>query len=196
MALLARVWSGLADLRCWPLLVGLLAMLLTGDALAQEEAAAFQIKAAFLHKFATYVQGPDTAFEDPDRPLIFGVAGSERVYEFLVELVATQNAGMRSAEVRRVTGPADLAGVNVFYVGPDAADMADVLLRQAVASAMLTVTDLPGPQPPDSMIHFFVADDRVRFDIALAPAEAAGLRLSSRLLQVARQVVANEQDGV
>ena len=35
---------------------------------------------------------------------------------------------------------------------------------------------------------FGVADDRVRFDIALAPAEAAGLRLSSRLLQVARQV--------
>lgn len=155
-----------------------------------QDAAALQIKAAFLHKFANYVQGDGagTAFDETEKPLVFGVAGSEPVYDFLAELVATQNADMRAAEVRRVTGPADLAGVHVLFVGNGAAANADALLEAGVRASMLTVTDLPGPQPANSMVHFFVADDRVRFDIALAPANAAGLRLSSRLLQVARVV--------
>jgi hypothetical protein len=69
---------------------------------------------------------------------------------------------------------------------------AEALLAAAVAGSILTVTDSAGPQPENSMIHFFIAEDRVRFDIALQPVDAAGLRLSSRLLQVARQVVENE----
>ena len=168
--------------------VVLFALACATPAVAQDSTAAFQIKAAFLHKFATYVEGPGTAFADTARPLVFGVAGSEEVYDFLAELVATQNAGMRSAEVRRINGAADLAGVHVLFVGANAAANADALLQQGVSASMLTVTDLPGPQPANSMIHFFVADDRVRFDIALVPATAAGLRLSSRLLQVARAV--------
>lgn len=150
--------------------------------------AAMQIKAAFLHKFAAYVQGEGTAFDETDTPLVFGVAGSEPVYAFLSELIATQGAGMRNAVVRRIDTPADLAGVNILFVGENASAEADALLQQGVSASMLTVTDLPGPQPVNSMIDFFVADDRVRFDIALAPVSAAGLRLSSRLLQVARVV--------
>ncbi|HEY0962609.1 MAG TPA: YfiR family protein [Pseudomonadales bacterium] len=186
MALLARCVSLAALLGRYGVLMLLLSC--AAPAAAQESAAALQIKAAFVHKFATYVQGEGTAFDDPSVPLVFGIAGSEQVYDFLAELVATQNAGMRSADVRRVDVPADLAGVHVLVVGSDAAEEADALLQQGVGRSMLTITDLPGPQPANSMIHFFVADDRVRFDIALEPATAAGLRLSSRLLQVARLV--------
>jgi hypothetical protein len=156
-------------------------------ALAQDANAAFQIKAAFVQKFATYVTGPGTDFEADDGALVFGVAGSDLVYDFLTEFAAAQNSGSRPVEVRRVASTADLAGVNVLFVGEGATAPA-VLLEQGVAASMLTITDTAGPQPANSMIHFFIAEDRVRFDIALAPAEAAGLRLSSRLLQVARQV--------
>lgn len=185
MATLVQAGTFAAILRrCWVVLLVLWAV----PAAAQENAAALQIKAAFLHKFSTYVQGAGTAFEDSAAPLVFGIAGSEEVYDFLSTLVDTQNAGMRPADVRRVDASDDLAGVHVLYVGPDAAVDPSVLLEDGVRGSMLTVSDLPGPQPPNSMIHFFVADDRVRFDIALAPAAAAGLKLSSRLLQVARNV--------
>lgn len=164
-----------------------LLVLAGAGAIAQDANAAFQIKAAFVQKFATYVSGPGTAFDESDTTLVFGVAGSEPVYEFLSELTAAQPEGSRPAEVRRIATVDDLAGVNVLYVGDEAAD-APALLERGVAQSMLTVTDLAGVQPENSMIHFFIADDRVRFDIALPPAEAAGLRLSSRLLQVAREV--------
>jgi hypothetical protein len=164
-----------------------LLLLAATSALAQDTNAAFQIKAAFVQKFATYVTGPGTDFDATEGPLVFGVAGSDLVYDFLTQLAAAQDSGTRPTQVRRVASPADISGLNVLFVGEGAND-APALLQQAVAASMLTITDSAGPQPANSMIHFFISDDRVRFDIALAPAEAAGLRLSSRLLQVARQV--------
>ncbi len=168
------------------------ALLWTTPAHAQDASAEMQIKAAFLQKFASYVEGPGTVFDETDSRLVYGVAGSDSVYRFLTELVAAQNATGRKAEVRQVASVDELAGVHVLFVGQGAAFDADALLGQAVMASMLTVTDTMGPQPANSMIHFFVADDRVRFDIALAPARAAGLRLSSRLLQVARRVTENQ----
>jgi hypothetical protein len=170
-------------------MLAVLLVLAATCALAQDANAAFQIKAAFVLKFATYVTGPGTSFDATDDALVFGVAGSEAVYEFLDQLAATQDTAGRPVEVRRIATVEELAGVNVLFVGEDAADVAPALLQQAVATSTLTITDVAGPRPENSMIHFFIADDRVRFDIALAPVEAAGLRLSSRLLQVARQVV-------
>lgn len=184
-----------AALLGWLLATAAVLLAFAAPALAQDAAAALQIKAAFLHKFATYVQGPGTAFDEPETPLVFGIAGSDSVFAFLTELVATQNADMRPAQVRRVANSDDLADIHVLFVGAEAGAESDALLQRAVESSILTVTDRAGPQPGNSMIHFFVADDRVRFDISLAPAEAAGLRLSSRLLQVARQVLEVEPRG-
>ncbi len=190
MAVLAR---SLRLLRTVCLLVATVVMpAWTGYAYSQDATAELQIKAAFLHKFATYVEGAGTAFSEAGTPLVYGVAGSDGIYQYLAELVAAQGDAGRPAEVRRVTTAADLEGLHVLFVGQGAAPDATPLLAQAVATSILTVTDMTGPQPPDSMINFFVADDRVRFDVALAPAEAAGLRLSSRLLQVARQVTQSQ----
>jgi hypothetical protein len=54
--------------------------------------------------------------------------------------------------------------------------------------AVLTVTDSEGALAQGSMINFVLDDRRVRFDIALDTAERSGLKLSSRLLAVARDV--------
>jgi hypothetical protein len=166
-------------------------LLFAGAAQAQDPGAELQIKAAFVHKFVTYVEGgPDTAFGNAQGPVAYGVAGSEDLRQFLTQLVAARNDG-RPAEVRSVESVTDIDGLHVLFVGPDASDT-EALLSAAVAASILTVTDTDGPQPANSMIRFLVADDRVRFDIALAPVEAAGLKLSSRLLQVARRVIPNE----
>jgi hypothetical protein len=41
------------------------------------------------------------------------------------------------------------------------------------------------------MINFVAVDDKVRFDVALPPAERGQLKISSRLLAVARKVVSS-----
>jgi hypothetical protein len=52
----------------------------------------------------------------------------------------------------------------------------------------LIVTASPAGMAEGSVINFMVVDEKVRFDVALGPAEARGLKISSRLLAVARTV--------
>ena len=54
---------------------------------------------------------------------------------------------------------------------------------------MLTITESDDGLALGSMINFVVVADKVRFDVAPDSAEAHRLKISSRLLAVARQVV-------
>jgi hypothetical protein len=53
---------------------------------------------------------------------------------------------------------------------------------------ILTVSDAPGFVNRGGMIEFVLDSNRVRFEINLAAARAAGLNLSSELLRVATAV--------
>ncbi len=53
---------------------------------------------------------------------------------------------------------------------------------------MLIVGDKPGFVRGVAMINMKVVDDRVRFEIDLASARSAGLKLDTRLLQMADRV--------
>jgi hypothetical protein len=54
---------------------------------------------------------------------------------------------------------------------------------------LLVVTEAQQGPPAGSMINFVSEADKVRFDVALAPAEQGGLKISARLLAVARKVI-------
>jgi hypothetical protein len=54
---------------------------------------------------------------------------------------------------------------------------------------VLTVTESDPTSTPSSVINFIVIDDKVRFDITLEPADQGNLKISSRLLAVARKVI-------
>jgi hypothetical protein len=53
----------------------------------------------------------------------------------------------------------------------------------------LTVTESEDTFALGSVINFVIVDDKVRFDVALREAELANLKVSARLLAVARKVL-------
>jgi hypothetical protein len=56
------------------------------------------------------------------------------------------------------------------------------------SSSVLTVSELPGFTALGGMIEFVMEEEKIGFYINAAMAEAAGLKLSSRLLRAAREV--------
>jgi hypothetical protein len=54
---------------------------------------------------------------------------------------------------------------------------------------MLTVSDSEEAHALGSIINFVLADERLRFDVALKPAAAARIRISARMLSAAYRVV-------
>lgn len=152
-----------------------------------------RVKAAFLYKFANYVEWPKDAFVQDDSPVVIGVAGDEPVADELAQAVAGRKLGNRRVEVLRLTRGAALDHVNILFIGRGMRAGGAELMQRARDLPVLTVTEAEDAQPPDSVINFVVVDDHVRFEISLDAAARHRLRLASALLAVAREVHGGRQ---
>lgn len=156
---------------------------------AQDDAGALEqrVKAAFLYKFAGYVDWPAASFARPDTPLTIGVLGADAVANELAQAVAGRKHNERPIVVKRLKPGESLEGIHILFVGREAAGLRQVA-QAAQSRSVLMVTESEGALAQGSVINFVVSDRKVRFDISLDSAEKSGLRLSSRLLAVAQQV--------
>lgn len=152
--------------------------------------AVLRVKAAFLYKFASYVEWPESAFATAESPIVIGVAGSETIARELGQAVVGRKVGDRPMEVRQLAGGVRGAGCcHILFIGAQSEPaIAAALLARSVGQPVLSVTDAGRIHPAGSVINFVETDDRVRFDISRAAAHRNGLQLRSQLLAVARQV--------
>jgi YfiR/HmsC-like len=158
---------------------------------ADEAAAAVQqrVKAAFLYKFASYVEWPAAVFKAPDSPIVIGVSGADGVATELEKAVAGRRVADRPVTVQRLPAGAAAKGCcHILFVGGTAHEGGE-LLAAASGHGVLTVTEASGALPRGSVINFLEADNRVRFDISREAAERNGLQVRAQLLAVARDVV-------
>jgi len=147
-----------------------------------------QVKAAYLYKFAGYVEWPHTAMASDHAPLVIGVMGDEALAEDLESLLRHRAEDARPVSVVRVKAFEALPSLHVLFIGRSESDHLAPLIRAARERPILVVTDIDGALALGSMINFEVAGGRVRFDVGLASAQKSGLTLSSRLLAVAQVV--------
>jgi hypothetical protein len=146
------------------------------------EAPLLRTKAEYLYKFGAFVQWPATAFSSDDEPFVIGVMDGDALADELTLVPHRRRINGRGIVVRRLSAAGPLTGVHVLYLGADPAD------RTPVGLPLLTVADDTLDGTARGVIHFVRADGRLRFDVFLRRAEAAGLVVGARLLGVARRV--------
>jgi hypothetical protein len=147
-----------------------------------------RVKAAFLYKFAGYVEWPSKSFARPETPVTIGVIGAESLAAELTQAVTGRTVNDRAVAVKRLKAGESLAGVHVLFIGRSENARLDQLTQSAQPRSILTVSESDGALARGSVINFVLTEGRVRFEIALDSAEKSGLKLSSRLLAVAQQV--------
>jgi hypothetical protein len=179
LRLLALALAALLALACVPFVP---------SASAQSGADEQAVKAAFLYKFGSYVQWPDSAFARPDSPVVIAVAGADDIYDRLVRIAAGRSIAGRPIAVRRLQKGERLTGIHILFVGSGAKQWLNELVARIGRRPILLVTEEESGMPDGSVINFKLIEDRVRFDVSLMAAEASGLKLSALLLSVARQV--------
>jgi len=169
---------------------GLLAVLLVPvpAALAQTSVTERGVKAAFVYKFLGYVEWPAQAFARPDAPIVVGVLGADDIAGEIADVVKGRSVDGRPIEVRRLHAGDSLAGLHVLFIGAAERGRTAALMKSAHARGILTITENDDAADQASIINLVVTDGRVRFDVVLEAAERAGIKLSSRLLAVARVV--------
>jgi hypothetical protein len=145
------------------------------------------VKAAFLHKFFSFVEWPEGTFARPDTPVRIGVIGDDEVWQDLLELSKDRVRDGRPVTPVRLLPGESLSGVHILYIrSPSPARITEILA--AAPPGILTVADADSAFAKGSVVSFFVEDGRVRFGISMQAAAHQGLRLSSRLLSVARKI--------
>lgn len=153
--------------------------------------AEYQVKAAFLYKFLSFVEWPAAVFRHGDAPIVIGVLGAEPLAEELSRVVVSRTVNGRTVTVRRISGGDPVSDLHVLFVGRTQGARLSAIVAAAPGQALLVVTESTDGLSAGSIINFLVVDDRVRFDVALYRAEQTGLRISARLLSVARKVLAS-----
>ena len=143
------------------------------------------VKAAFLHKFATFVEWPAGAFPRADSPLRIGILGDDLVYRDLSDLARDRDRDGHPVIVTRLSAGDPLAGFHILYLKAGSpARISDLLAT--VPEGTLTVADSDGAHPRGSVLSFFLEEGRVRFGVSLDAAAKQKLRLSAKLLAIAR----------
>lgn len=157
---------------------------------AQEpnNAAEYQVKAAFLYKFCFYVEWPPSAFAGADSPIVLGIVGPESLGAELDGITRGHVINGRPLQVRRVDANSNLSGVHMLFVTRSEQPRLSQFVTQVQKLPLLLVTESPGGLDDGGGINFAVQDNRIRFDVGLDSTNRQGLRLSAQLLKVARAV--------
>lgn len=145
----------------------------------------YSIKSAFLFKFGEFVEWPPGAFASPEEPLVIGILGEDPFGSRLDQIVTGHSIGGRPVTVTRMRRIDQLRKAHVLFISRSESEHMDSIAAALQGKNILTVADF---EHADVAVTFVVENNRVRFDVNLPAADRAGLKLSSKLLSVARNV--------
>ena len=144
----------------------------------------YDVKTAYLFNFAKFVEWPDDAFAGTGHPLSLCVYG-EGPFEDALAAIHGKSIGDRHLVAAQVHRIQLVDGCHILFIPRSAFRLAGEILARAASSRILTVTEAESPNEPRGIINLVRRDDRVAFQIDPKAAARVGLRISSRLLQLA-----------
>jgi hypothetical protein len=142
------------------------------------------VKAATLLKVALFVDWPAASMSDR---FVIGVAADDEFSEKVAATARGRRLNNRDVVVKRLTESEETCVCQMLFVGVREDVRSARLLRWARAKPVLTVGETTGFLREGGIVRVFRADDRLRLQINNKSAEDAGLKISSRLLQLADQ---------
>ena len=147
----------------------------------------YAVKASYLSKFVSFIEWPAGAFASPGSSLNICVVGDDPFDGALDQAVIGRHIDGRPAAVRRLKRIGPGSGCHVLFVSGSRGQSIAEALHAVQGEPVLTVVDR-GPSATGAVIQFEMVDNRVRFDIDVAAANANRIAISSKLLSLANSV--------
>jgi hypothetical protein len=149
---------------------------------------ALDAKAELLLNIARFVEWPGARDQ-----LTFAVLGDDELAAVVASTLSTKSLPGRKVYVRCIRRPEDARDCQVLFIAPSEASRIPQVVQALEGHSVLTVADTPGFTLAGGMVDFVQDNDRVRFEINLGTAERARLKISAKLLALARIVAANPE---
>jgi hypothetical protein len=147
----------------------------------------YEIKAAYIYKFVKFVDWPATVLADSPDTFCIGVFGDGDL-NAAVESIVGKDVRGHKIEIRRFKSVAEIAPCHILFVSASARSRVAEIQNRLAGTPTLTIGEFDGFGQKGGMINFYLDEGRVLFEVNVEAAEASGLRISSKMLKLARIV--------
>lgn len=175
--------------RLWPVFVlGLLPLRLSGGAADPVVPKEYRVKAAFLLNFTKFVEWPSGSFPDETSPIVIGLFGTDPFDGQMEEVVRGRMVNGRTLVVERITSAKEAQSAHLLFIPEEADREIPALLQSLRHVPVVTVGESERFGENGGMITFVRHGDKVRFEINIAAAQSADLKISAQLQKLARRI--------
>lgn len=153
-----------------------------------DSAGEYELKAAMLYNLTQFVEWPASAYPDLHAPILLCILGRDPFGSSLTATVLRKTVNGRPVLIRHPQNDKEARGCHVLYISSSERKATAQIYATLNGSSVLTVGEMTQFAAHGGMIQFSLEDQQVRFDINLDAASRAGLKISSKLLVLARIV--------
>lgn len=144
----------------------------------------YEVKAAFIHNIAKFVEWPARSAGS----LKLCVIG-QNPFGSALDALQAKPIGDKVWGVQSVDPRSNLKSCGVLFIAASEKNNLKSILASIQGSAVLTVGDTSGYAEQGVMVNFYLEQNKVRLEINNDVAGRAGFKISSQLLKLAHIVV-------
>ena len=145
-----------------------------------------QVKAALVYNFAKFVEWPESAGKR--RTLTFCFFGAEALFAEFGRNIDGKSINAHTLAALQVTIPIEAQRCQIAFIGATEKRQVDAHLDAMASGLILTISEFDQFARRGGMIELIKEANKLRFIINVDALTLNGLRISSKLLQLARVV--------
>lgn len=147
----------------------------------------YSVKAAFVYNFARFTEWPESAFHGAASPLRLCVLGQDP-FNGALDTIAGRTIGNRELLVSYPIWADSAQDCHILFIGESAQSQLPEIVTHLNGSPVLIIGDTPDIARSGGVIGLETVENRIRFRVNLDAAQRSGLKLSSRILDLATSV--------
>jgi len=151
-------------------------------------ASAQEVEAAYLFNFARYVEWPDASFEGKDSPIRVCMLWADDFASLVDSAIGSRMVDKRPVSVEMKSSIGQTGRCHILFVGEASREQQQMVIAALSGESVFTVSEARGFASRGGVANFIQHKSKVRFEISPEAAAEAGLKISSRLLQIAKVV--------
>ena len=152
-----------------------------------DELPEYKVKAVFIYNFAKFVEWPASKLSNHDKILSICVLGDDPFGAYL-NVINGKTIKGRTVVSKTTMKIENAEDCDCLFISDSERNSVAKILKDLENHDVLTISDMDGFLEAGGIIQFVLDQRQVRFLINMGAAKQAGLKFSSKLLELAKEV--------
>lgn len=149
-----------------------------------------ELEAAFIYKFIKFIEWDDFSNINLEYNICVGILGNGSMKKALYRIEGKEARG-RKIKISHFDNISEIGGCKVIYISPDHSFDIGQHLEKLQNKNILTISHKKDFALQGGIINFITVNNKINFEINLEQSRKSNIRISSKLLQLARIVGSN-----